>query len=70
MMYASASARKQNGLDVIRVLAVNDGCCTAPFHSDESCCQNKLCSFPINMLRVCFRKALLAAYVLLFVRIT
>ena len=52
MMYASASARKQKGRNVIRVLAMNDGCCTAPFHSDELCHQNKLCSFPTNMLRV------------------
>ena len=70
MMYVSASARKQNGRDVIRVLAMNDGCCTAMFHSDESCYQNKLCSFPTNMLHVYFRKPLLAVYVLLFVRIT
>ena len=54
MMYASASARKQNERDVETMLAVNEGCCTGPFNSDQACYPNKLCSFPINMLRVCF----------------
>ena len=70
MMYASASVKKQNGRDMIRVLAVNDGCCTALSHFDESCCQNKLCSCRTNMLRVYFWKPLLSAYVMLFVGIT
>ena len=51
MMYASPALMKQN---VAMVLAVNDGCCSGPFHSDQSCFLNKLCSFPTNMLHVCF----------------
>ena len=70
MMYASVSARKQNERDVEMMLAVNEGCCTGPFNSDQACYPNKLCSFPTNMLRVCFRKPILVVYVLLFVRIT
>ena len=63
MMYTSASARKQNERDVERkqnerdvetMLAVNEGCCTGPFISDQACYPNKLCFFPINKLRVCF----------------
>ena len=54
MMYASPSVRKQNERDVETVLAMNDGCCSGPFHSDRSNCLNKLCSFPANILRVCF----------------
>ena len=53
-MHASPALRKQNERDVETVLAVNDGCCTGPFHSDQSCCLNKLCSFSTNILRVCF----------------
>ena len=54
MMYASASARKQNERDVKTMLAVNEGCCTGPFNSDQAYYPNKLCYFPTNMLRVCF----------------
>ena len=54
MMYASTSTRKQNERDVKMMLAVNEGCCTGPFNSDQACYPNKLCSFLINMLRVCF----------------
>ena len=54
IMYTSASARKQNERDVETMLAVNEGCCTGPFNSDQACYPNKLCSFPTNMLRVCF----------------
>ena len=51
MMYASLTLTKQN---MAMVLAVNDGCRSGPFHSDQSCCLNKLGSFPANMLCVCF----------------
>ena len=53
-MYASPALRKQTEWDVKTVLAVNDGCCSGPFHSDRSCCLNKLCSFLTNILRVRF----------------
>jgi len=54
MMYASASVRKQNERDVEPMLAVNEGCCTGPFNSDQAYYPNKLCYFPTNMLRVGF----------------
>ena len=54
MMYASVSVRKQNERDMEMIVAVNEGCCTGPFNSDQACYPNKLCSFAINMLRVCF----------------
>ena len=47
MMYASPALTKQN---VATVLVVNDGCCSGPFHSDQSCFLNKLCSFPTTQL--------------------
>ena len=65
MMYACASARKQNERDVETMLAVNEGCCTGSFHSDQACYPNRLCSFAINMLRVCFG-SLFTSYVLFF----
>ena len=51
-MCTSLALTKQN---VATVLTVNDGCCSGPFHSDQSCCLNKLYSFRTNILCVCFR---------------
>ena len=61
MMYASPALTKQN---VAMVVAVNDGCRSGPFHSDQSCCLESVTFLRDQYVACLFRKPLLSPYVI------